>query len=297
MRAPATTANLGAGFDSLGLALQLYNRVTIEEGASGIEVSVSGEGTGVLETESPNLVVLAMQHLFSTLGRPLPSLRLRQENAIPLARGLGSSSAAIVAGLAGANCLAGSPFSLPDLVSIAAALDGHPDNAAACLLGGLAVTAMDAGQVHYARISPLPGLKAVLFIPNFETSTRTARGALPSSYSREDAVFTSSRAALTAAAFATGRWELLRVGMQDRLHQRFRAEAYPEMPRLIEAALEAGARGAALSGSGPTIIALTDQEPEPVAAGLEQAADALGVAGRTLCVGFDAHGAQVTQDE
>ncbi|MDH7569758.1 MAG: homoserine kinase [Armatimonadota bacterium] len=294
VQTPATTANLGSGFDTLGLALGLYNTLTVEPAEAGVEVYVSGEGADRLPKNGRNTVVRAMRRLFGRMGRALPPLRLRQENAIPLGRGLGSSSAAIVGGLMAANAWAGEPFTREQLLHLASALDGHPDNVAACLFGGLVVTALEGEETFYARLPVCHPLQVVLYIPVFETRTPLARQDLPECYSRRDAVFNVSRAALTTAAFATGRWDLLRVSMQDRMHQPYRLQRHAHLPRLVEAALAAGARGAALSGSGPTIAAFTDADPAPLARALEECAAAGGLPGRVLCVPVDHHGAQVT---
>ena len=293
VRTPATTANLGAGFDCLGMALQLYNELSIEVAESGMRVEVAGEGAEVIPRGHANMAVRAMEHVYERIGRPLPPLSVRQENAIPLTRGLGSSSAVIVAGLAAANALAGCPFSTDSLVDMAAELDGHPDNAAACLLGGLVVSALDGGRVRHARAAVPDDLRVVLYIPAFEMSTREARRHLPRTYSRQDATFNLSRAALTVAALASGRYELLRTGMQDRMHQPYRARIYPEMPALIAAALDAGACGAARSGAGPPIIALTGGGPAPISRAVEAAGTACGLTGRTLCTRVDCEGARV----
>ena len=256
-------------------------------------VIVSGEGTETLPCDETNIVVRSMDRLFQRIGRPLPPVRLYQENHIPLTRGLGSSSAAIVAGLVGANALAGNPLDTDALVALATTLDGHPDNVTPCLVGGLTVTTLEGDRVHYARLPVPDTLKAVLYIPEFEMSTPTSRRQLPEYYSRADTVFALSRAALTAAAFATSHWELLRVGMQDRIHQPYRAQVFPQMSHLIAAALEAGAQGAALSGSGPTVIAFSSGDHEAVSRALAEAGDACGLRGDTRIVGVACEGASV----
>lgn len=291
--APATTANLGPGFDSLGLALQLHHRLVLEPVSAGFEVIPSGEGADVLPRDRSNMTVRAMEHLFRRIGRTLPPLRVRQENAIPLARGLGSSAAAIVAGLVGANALVGNPLSAAELVDLATQLEGHPDNVTACITGSLAVTAVEVDHVHYVQVPVPDGLQVVLYIPDFQVSTSASRRQLPDSYARADAVFALSRAALTTAAFATGRWELLRVSMQDCMHQPYRAKLYPQMPYLIAAAISAGARGAALSGSGPSIAAFADHDAEAIAQALEAEGSACGLHGHALVVGVDRDGARV----
>lgn len=297
VRAPATTANLGPGFDSLGLALQLYNELEVEERPEGAtEVEVTGEGADAIPTDESNVVLSAMRCLYQRLGRPLPPVHLRQTHAIPLARGLGSSAAAIAAGFVAANALAGYPFGRDELVDMATAFEGHPDNVTPCLVGGLAVSAMDEAHVCYAPVQVPEGLTVVLYIPDFEISTRAARRHLSDTYSRADAVFTLSRAALTTAALATGRWDLLRIGMQDCMHQPYRTRGYPEMPHLIQAALDAGARGAALSGSGPTIAAFVDDGGQAVADALLRAGTGQGLTGRVLHLEIDRQGT-VIEDE
>jgi homoserine kinase len=297
VRAPATTANLGPGFDSLGLALQLYNELEVVERTGGVtEVEVSGEGAGAIPTDESNAVLGAMRCVYQRLGRPLPPVYLRQTNAILLARGLGSSAAATAAGIVAANALAGYPFGRDELVDMATAFEGHPDNITPCLVGGLAVSAMEETHVYYAPVEVPEGLAVVLYVPDFEISTRAARRHLSETYSRADAIFTLSRAALTTAALATGRWDLLRIGMQDCMHQPYRARGYPEMPHLIQAALDAGARGAALSGSGPTIAAFVDDGGQAVAAALQQAGTEQGLRGRVLHLAIDRQGT-VVEDE
>jgi homoserine kinase len=207
--------------------------------------------------------------------------RIRMTNGIPLQRGLGSSAAATVAGLVAANALAGDPLDERRLLELAASLEGHPDNVAAALLGGFVVVAGDEGRVEAVRIDPPGRLRCVFFVPTFELATVEMRQVLPAEVPHRDAVFNAGRSALTVAAIATGRLELLRQGTEDRLHQRYRSAVYPALPALIQAALAGGALGACLSGAGSSVVAFTDSPEMSAGVGdaLAGAAAAAGLAG------------------
>ncbi len=281
VRIPASTANLGPGFDCLGLALDLYNTVELSLAAL-TEVTVTGEGLGRLPGTPANLVLRAAEALAERAGVQVPGWRLVQHNEIPLARGLGSSSAAIVGGLLACDRLLDLETPEGELLDLATQLEGHPDNVAPALLGGLTVCAQEAGQTHCLRLPPPEGLHVAVAIPDFEVSTEAARQALPATYSRADAVFNVSHACLTQAALAQGRYDLLGAAMQDRLHQPYRTPLVPGMARVIEAATEAGAAGAVLSGSGPTVAAFCAGESEAVTDAMHQAFLREGIHSRTL---------------
>ncbi|NLO74386.1 MAG: homoserine kinase [candidate division WS1 bacterium] len=257
-RVPASTANLGPGFDCLGLALDLYNTVNLS--VTGMtEVSVRGEGTGALPLNQQNLVLRAANRLAEQAGVQVPGWRLEQENEIPLARGLGSSSAAIVGGLVAANELLRTGASPQELLELATAIEGHPDNVAPALFGGLTVCAREGETVHCVALQPPAGLQVAVAIPMLEMSTEAARAALPNSYSREDTVYNLTHAALTVAALVEGRFDLLRAAMQDRVHEPYRLPLMPRLVEVMEAAQEAGALAAVLSGSGPSVAAFCDR--------------------------------------
>jgi homoserine kinase len=289
-RVPATSANLGSGFDCLGLALRLYNDVALDpEGPFGVEIV--GEGADSLPRDRSNLVARTVARYFEVVGRPAPSFRLRLTNRIPLTGGLGSSSTALVGGLLAANCLAGEPLCRDELLQLATELEGHPDNVAPAMLGGLVVSAVDGTRVVTVSL-PVPGdLRGVLFLPKFSTSTREARRLLPSRVSHGDAAFNVSRAALLVAAFAMDQLDLLKVATQDRLHQQYRQVLFPAMPRLIAAALAAGALGAWLSGSGSALIALSRRNDQAITDAFDATARANGVAGRSIVVDLETEGA------
>ncbi len=260
VRVPATTANLGPGFDCLGLALDIYNTVELSL-AVETTVQITGEGQGQLPLGPNNLILQAADRLAEQTGQQVPGWHLRQHNEIPLARGLGSSSAAIVGGLITANELLQAGLDRQQLLKIATEIEGHPDNVAPALYGGLTACCVEAEDVCCIRLDAPRELDIGVVIPRFEVSTRQARQVLPEQVSFDDAVFNVSRAACTLAAIVAGRWEVLSGVMKDRLHQPHRASLIPGMEEVIAAAEEAGARGAALSGSGSTIVAFaTDRQ-------------------------------------
>jgi homoserine kinase len=280
-RVPASTANLGPGFDCLGLALDLYNTVTLSV-AAVIEVTVTGEGAGRLPQTRANLVLRAAARLAEEAGAQVPGWRLEQHNEIPLARGLGSSSAAIVAGLLACDRLLQLDTPTEDLLDLATRMEGHPDNVAPALYGGLTVCARDGEQTHCLRLPEPEGLDVAVVIPDFEVSTAEAREALPQIYPQETAVYNLTHACLTLAALSRGRYDLLGAAMQDRLHQPYRLPLVPGMARVIEAALEAGAAGAALSGSGPTVAAFCEEKNDAVPAAMQAAFQREGIRSRAL---------------
>jgi homoserine kinase len=295
VRVPASSANLGPGFDTLGLALALYNRLSVaaRPGPPGeVRITIQGEGEGHLETGPENLAYRSMQRLARVVGRVLPALDLRLANAIPVSRGLGSSSSAIVGGLVAANALFGSPLDPHALLQLAAEIEGHPDNVAPALLGGLQVSAMAGGEVIHLTVPVPRTLKAVVCIPSVAVSTEAARGALPPHYSRADTVFNSSRAALLVASLATGRLQHLARAMEDRVHQPYRASLIPGFDAALQAALDAGALGACLSGSGSTLLALTANDDGAIGRSMVAAVQAGGAEARWLSLEIDSVGAR-----
>lgn len=285
---PASSANLGPGFDALAIALELRLRVSMRwvaaPQASGewppslARLLVTGEGADEIDrSPDSNRVWRAATRVFEA-ATPPPwagglAVEIEEANAIPLAAGLGSSAAAAVAGLWGANALAGSPFSYEQLLAMAAAIEGHADNAAAAALGGFVVCRMDAGAVTAVRI-PVPRgeLAAVVAVPPLKLPTERARQVLPAEVAFADAVFNVGGASLVVAALTTGRFELLREAMADRLHQPHRQALVPGLDAVMRAALEAGAYGACLSGSGPAVLALCrTHQAEPVGDAMVQA--------------------------
>lgn len=294
VRAPATSANLGPGYDCLSLALELDNLVSAEAWGEPL-VEVLGEGAGELPADDTNIVYRAAMAVFETQGRLAPSLRLVCHNEIPTTRGLGSSSAARASGLLIGNQWLGNPLSTDELLAIGTRLEGHPDNIAACLLGGLQVCVIEGSDVRHCAIPVRGELCAVVFIPDFPMDTARARGLLPASVPLSAAVFNLSRSSLLVAALSSGRFDLLRTATQDAIHQPPRSAVFPAMSRFIAAAIEAGAHGAFLSGAGSSILALADPARKTIVeAALLSTATAEAIAGRVLHSRVDARGAEVT---
>ena len=270
VRVPATAANMGPGFDCLGIALDIWNTVEAEE-AEEASVHVEGEGAGELPRDESNVVYRSCLYLFEKLGREAPKLRLTCHNTIPLRRGLGSSASAIAGGLSAANLLAGEPFSQEQLLNFALELEEYPDNVAPSFAGGCVVVLRDDGR-WFTRPVPLPpDLRAVLFMPQAEIVTGYARVILPRRITRRDAVYNLGRVALLVNALASGRLEDLRIATQDRLHQPARTRLFPPMATIFQAALDAGALGVFLSGSGPTVLALANDKETTIGEAMKQA--------------------------
>lgn len=253
IQVPATSANLGSGFDALGLALSLYNKVWMQE-SDHIDIS-SADGVEI-PTDDSNLIYTAARHLYQTCGKPFYGLKIIQENNIPMASGLGSSSACIVAGLVGANHLLGSPLTSRDLIELAASIEGHPDNTSPALSGGLTVSAMDQGKVYSVRLPVADTLRFAVFVPSFGLKTDLARSVLPDVYPRSDVVYNLSRSALMAAALSQGDLKSLRIAVQDRIHQPYRSKLIPGADTLFAVTDELGSLGTYISGAGPTVIAI-----------------------------------------
>ncbi len=259
IRIPATSANLGSGFDSLGVALDLYNYVHIEE-ADDIDISSADEIE--VPTDESNLIYWSAQRLYMECGKTLPGLKIVQENNIPMTRGLGSSSACIAAGLIGANRFLGSPMSTHDLVNLACRIEGHPDNTTPALLGGLVTAAMENGRVYSVSVPVAKHIRFGVFIPPFELKTEVARKALPDGYTRDDAVYNLSRSSLMTAALFSGSLENLRVAVQDSLHQPYRKKFISGLDTVFRISYELGSYGTYISGAGPSIIAIIDDTLE-----------------------------------
>jgi homoserine kinase len=256
-KVPATSANLGPGFDALGIALSMY--AWIELAPSEVtQVTLLGPQMNGLPTDKSNLLYTMAQRVFDVAGAAVPELDIRVYSDIPLTRGLGSSAAAIVGALGAANALIGCPLPDEELFRLATAEEGHPDNVGPALFGGIVSAVWDGAQAMHIRIEPPKGLTALVAIPSYELSTNKARAALPDQISRADAVFNLSRASLLTAALATGRLDVIRHAMDDRIHQPYRAPLVPGLARVLREATSYGALGAALSGAGPTAIAFVD---------------------------------------
>lgn len=288
---PASTANLGPGFDCLGLALGLYNRVTLREW-DDVRVTVQGEGAGVLPLDRSNPMVQAVCHLFEQVGYRPPGLWLEQENGIPVAAGLGSSAAAILGGLLAANALIGDPLQPKELLEMATRLEGHPDNVASALYGGLVLVIHDKDQLLVDKIS-VPEMHVVVVLPDYPLPTVQARAALPPQVPMTDAVFNSGRLAMLIRALESGDYERLGAAMEDRLHQPYRVPLIPGMAEAFRAARAAGAAAATLSGAGPSIVAFAPENHESIAEAIVRAFAKKGLGSRMWILPIDRTGSKV----
>jgi len=295
VRVPATSANLGPGFDSLGLALTLHDAVTAAVRPDGLQVEVTGAGAGEVGRGEGHLVVQAMRAAFAAVGGQPPGLFLDCRNEVPQGFGLGSSAAAIVAGLLAARELAGEAGAAalgPDeLLQLATGMEGHPDNVAACLSGGLTISWVTATTVKLARLTPLEGLVPILCLPSVPLATASARLVLPEDIPHAHAAANSARAALLVAGL-TGRPELLLDATEDFLHQPYRAAAMPATAALIDELRGAGI-AAMVSGAGPAVLALTVTGCGPSATDVARIVAEAGPAWRVVPLGVDSDGAQV----
>jgi homoserine kinase len=261
---PASSANLGAGYDCLGVALDLVNRVELEVrgwSRGQIELTIDGEGQDELTEDRENRFVQGLEATLREARGELPEgagWRIEMRNQIPLSRGLGSSAAATVAGVLAADTLLGGTLDTATKLRIACEVEGHPDNAAAALLGGFVVSSHTAAGVEALRFDATRDLRAVLFIPDLRLPTADMRKALPATVPLADAVANLGAVAVGVAGLAAGRTDLLARLTLDRLHEPYRAAVYPQLPRMVDAARQAGALGACLSGAGSTILAFTD---------------------------------------
>jgi homoserine kinase len=292
IRVPASSANLGPGFDSFALALPLLAEFELRP-AKAWSVAVDGDGQGIPAGDD-NLFVVAARATAKAAGRELVAQHVTQRSAIPIARGLGSSAAAIVGGAVAANALLGEPFDRRTLLRIASEVEGHADNVAAALYGAFTVALPDDGGPVATRLVFPRTWRICLLIPGRPLSTEEARAILPSQVSRDDAVFNVAHAAALIAAVMRSDGALLALAMADRLHQPARTKLVPALGEIIAAAREAGAFGAALSGAGPSVLAVAPARlAARVVSAMEEAAEAAGVPGRGRVVRVRAAGAQV----
>jgi homoserine kinase len=287
VRVPATSANLGSGFDSLGLALAITQDVTISIGAHE-GASMSGLARLALD---------AARAAYRLAKQPAPELTISAEGEIPIGRGLGASAAARAAGIVGANALMGSALSDDQMLTLGANLEGHADNMAPALFGGLRIVVRDGERYRHLASPIAAGLKVVLFVPDFDMPTGESRKLLPQTFSKEDAVHNIGRAAMLVSALAQGAWDALDLATQDRIHQPARLQLFKAMPEIFAAAKEAGAHAAYLSGAGSTIAAFATSGEEAtvsrISRAMMQCAISRGYPGRTMITEPSDVGAQI----
>jgi len=288
---PATTANIGPGFDCLGMALDLWNKITVEEGFSAF--TIKGYGENDLPADKTNLVYQSFILPFLHTKESIPNVKLKCFNQIPIARGLGSSSAAIVGGLLAGNHLLKSPLSSNQLLQLASKQDGHPDNVAATIFGNCQLVIENKSTLLTSTIHVPSTLKAICFIPHDSMSTNEARKLLPKKIDLKDAVHNISRTSLLVKSFITNDLSNLSIATEDKLHQPFRGKIYPLMKDFFKASLIAGAKSVFLSGSGPTIIALSDNKIKSISYQIRKIAKTHNIKGDIRIVSISEKGAHI----
>lgn len=296
VRVPGTSANCGPGFDAIGVACTIYNDLELTlKGEEGLVIEIEGEGAANIPADERNIVLRAIRTILKRAHREdeVKGFHIRMTNHIPLSRGLGSSAAAIVAGLKAANALLGNRFSRRELLQMATNIEGHPDNVAPAIFGGFTISVVTRGRVECFSLMPRMPLKLVVAVPEFPLSTRLARSVLPEQVKMKDAVFNLSRAALLVAALTKGQPRFLRNAFADALHQPYREKLIPGMQDVFRAACRAGALGASLSGAGPCLIAYTLENEESVGQAMVEAFQEHEIEAHALQLSLDAHGARI----
>ncbi|MCU0548322.1 MAG: homoserine kinase [Leptolyngbya sp. Prado105] len=295
VRVPATTANLGAGFDCLGAALTLYNEFQFSEIESGLNITATGAEADRVALDSSNMVYQTVVKFFDRIQQPMPALKIDIKMDVPLARGLGSSATAIVGGLVGANAISGTPMSQDEIAAFATEIEGHPDNVVPALIGGCRLAA--AGVDRAWEICDIPwhsSVVPIVAIPNFELSTAEARSVLPATYSRADAIFNTAHLGLLVRGLETGNADWLKAALQDRIHQPYRETLIKGYDAVRQAAIAAGAYGMVISGAGSTVLALANQDgSESVRLAMEEAWRGFGVGVDAKCLAIDMQGTQI----
>lgn len=292
VRIPATSANMGPGFDCLGIALNMYNYFYVEEIKEGLEL-IGFEDSYKSED---NLIYSSMKTCFEKLGYKPSGIRLEIKCSVPPSRGLGSSAACIVGGIVAANEIAGGILKRDEMLEIATEIEGHPDNVAPALFGGMVISIKENEKIFYDKIKVAEGVKFCAMIPDFKLSTKDARAVLPEEISYKDGVFNAGRTALMVAALTNGSFELLKFASEDRLHQPYRGKLIPDFDKIIEKAYEFGALGTFLSGAGPTIMAMLKQNDSSFTGRMNSFADKLNNNWRMEELKMDVDGAVIVKE-
>jgi homoserine kinase len=291
VKVPATTANLGPGFDCIGAALQLYNEFKFTLSDSDLCIKVHGKEAEKVQTDTSNLIYQAFVKLYERINKTPPGVEIEINLGVPLARGLGSSATAIVGGLLGGNILADSPLSSEEVIKLAIEMEGHPDNVVPAFLGGCQLAATSSRGWEICPVQWHPEIIPVVAIPDFELSTSQARKVLPTEISRDDAVFNASHFGLLLQALASNQKEWLQAALKDKLHQPYRKSLIPGYDRVESAVIEAGAHGMVISGAGPTLLALTDSAHSPqVVQAMTHAWVKVGIKSTVLPLPIDTNG-------
>ena len=293
---PATTANIGVGFDCLGAALTMANefQFAVVDTDTKLKITVEGAEAHKVSTDENNLIYRSLLELYQQIGQTPPNLEITIKLGIPLSRGLGSSATAIVGGLLGANSLAGNPLTREDIMNIAIEAEGHPDNVVPALLGNCLLSVKNNAEWQICPIPWHQNIIPVVAIPDFELSTETARSVLPTKYSRGDAIFNISRMGLLVRALATNNSQWLTQALADKIHQPYREQLITGYSQVRQAAVSAGAYGMVISGAGPTLLALTNPTySDRVVESMTQAWANIGIKATTRSLAIDTEGAKV----
>lgn len=300
VKVPATTANLGPGFDALGLALDLWNEAVFETNPGGdehITLTIEGEGADRLPANADNPIVEAALQIFELAKEPCNGFRIHCINRVPLTSGLGSSSAAMLTGMLGANALLGNPFSDEQILKFAIETEGHPDNVAPAMLGGLVASIVHEDRVISLKLPARANrgpIHATVVLPDFDFPTKQARAILPQQVERRDAIYNISRAVMVTEALRTGDLELLGKAMTDMLHQPYRIPLIPGAQAAMESARRAGAAAVALSGAGPSLIAFASKREPAIGAAMQRAFESAGLSARIFELAPSYEGAEVS---
>jgi len=294
---PASTTNLGCGFDCLGLALSLYNSIEIEKiKEEKVIVEVKGEGEGVIPLNDKNIIFPALKMVFEKAGEKVEGIKIKEENNIPLERGLGSSAATRIGAIVAACNLLDLNLSRKEILKMASSLEGHPDNAAASLLGGFVAVADDEKGPYWVRLSVPENLRVCVILPEVKIPTEKAREALPEKVPLKDAIFNLSRVSILIPSLVQGRWENLAFATQDKIHQPYRSKLLPQMRKVFEAALSQGAKGVFLSGAGSGIAAFClEEEAEKIGEAMKKVFLEEGIKSYFLILSIDNKGCRVNE--
>lgn len=303
VKVPATSANMGPGFDCFGIALSLYNTVTLEETVyptNGLEINILGSqdealSTFTVPTDKSNIVYKAVELLYNYTGQTPPALRINIQSNIPIAKGLGSSASVIVGGVLAANKLLGNPADEAALLSIANEIEGHPDNIAPAMLGGLVVSSVeDDSSIIYRKIEWPDSWKLIIGVPDYELATQISRSVLPETVAFADAVYNAKRSAMFVQALHTKDKELMKLALQDKLHQPYRARLVPGLNEIIEELKQTDAIGCVLSGAGPSILVIAENNcVEEAKSKIKEVWEGIGVKASIKSIAVDTKGAVI----
>jgi homoserine kinase len=294
VKVPATTANLGAGFDCLGAALSLENQFQFSLSEEKTTFTVTGDGAEQIHLTGDNLLYQSFLHFYDFIDVPAPKVEIKIDINVPLARGLGSSATAIIGGLLAANHFSPRKLSQTELLNLAIAIEGHPDNVVPALLGNCILAVGEAENWQFVPITCNPEIKFIIAIPNFELSTEAARAVLPPHLSYSDAVYNMAHLSLLIKGLETGNPQWLTEALKDKLHQPYRKSLIKGYDRLYENVLDAGAYGMVISGAGPTLLALSnDSHKDQVIKTMQDTWENLGVKALVKCLDLQSQGAQV----